>query len=447
MLPFPWRVAHRPTIRQSGRCLTTTFACFYCFALQAQPSNSDLQFEELDALTPDVLIAAIELRNPSLQSVATAAQAAAFRVEPAGALADPTFSYGIAPNSIGSDIGVRHIFEFTQPLPWPGKRQLREDVAAHRADEAARNFDLARLDLVKLGHQSFAEWHYLAQAIVISAETHSLLSELVSVIETRYAVGRALQQDVLQVQVETLLIEERQLALEHEQIALRARINALLNREPNAPLPSPAALGPPMALPAVEVLRERAVAVHPEIRRIEARVAAANSEVDLADKAFLPDFSANLGYVGIMDPTDKRLQIGVSIQFPLYRNRRRAERSAANADLQRNRQELEGRRVEILAGIESAYTHTHHAMEVVRLYESELLELSESNLNAALSDYESGAGQFLNVVTAERQLLDTRQRYERARADYWRMRAELDQTTGGALTTISSPTAAARRSR
>ena len=77
MLPFPRRVAHRPTLRQSGHCLATTFACFYCFALQAQPSNGDLQFEELDALTPDVLIAAIEARNPSLQSVATAAEAAA----------------------------------------------------------------------------------------------------------------------------------------------------------------------------------------------------------------------------------------------------------------------------------------------------------------------------------------------------------------------------------
>jgi outer membrane protein TolC len=191
-------------------------------------------------------------------------------------------------------------------------------------------------------------------------------------------------------------------------------------------------------------LRGSAESAHPEIRRIEAQVAAASTQRDLADKAFLPDFGANLGYIGTLDPSDKRLQIGVTINIPLYRDKRRAELDASNADLRRIQHALTARRLDVLAALENAYTHTHHAIEVVRLYETRLLELARSNLDAALADYSSGAGPFINVVTAERQVLDTRQRYERARADYWRMRADLDRATGGVLSATGAAGAMTR---
>ena len=61
---------------------------------QSEPFGGEDPFENLDALTPQALIAAIEANNPDLHSVAAAAEAAAFRIEPAGALADPTLDYG-----------------------------------------------------------------------------------------------------------------------------------------------------------------------------------------------------------------------------------------------------------------------------------------------------------------------------------------------------------------
>ncbi len=445
------RTAHSMTCWKASHLLVACVAVLLGGESQAQPgpSGREESWESLDALTPQALIAAIEANNPDLRSVAAAAEAAALRIEPAGALADPTFNYGIAPNSIGSDIGVRHIAQISQPLPWPGKRDLRRTIATHRADAASRDLEATRLQLFATAHQTYAEWHYLHRAIEINAATQALLTELMRAAETRYAAGLALQQDVLQVEVETVLLQERRLALEHDRISLRARINALLNRDPADPLPPPAAIAPPESLPDIQQLRQNAEVGHPEIRRIEAQVAAASSHVDLADKAFLPDFNVSLGYIGTLDPADKRLQVGVSINVPLNRGRRRAELDAASADLRRDQYQLASRRLEILAALESAYTHTRHAIEVIRLYDERLLQLAENNLDAALADYRSGSGQFINVVTAERQLLATEQRYERARADYWRMRAELERVAGGPLAgvgaaTVSFPVEAAR---
>jgi len=438
------RTAHSVTHSKVLRWLFAGVAAVLGLDCGAQPAASGYEehFADLDALTPQALVAAIEANNPDLHSVSAAAEAAALRIDPAGALADPQFSYAIAPNSIGSDIGVRHVVQFSQPLPWPGKRDLRRTIATHRAAAASEEWEAARLQLRATAHNSFAEWHYLHRAIEINAATHVLLEELTRVTETRYATGRALQQDVLQAEVEAVLLQERQLALEHDRISLRARINALLNRDPADPLPPPADIAAPISLPDISELRQSAEVGHPEIRRIEAQVAAASSQVALTDKQFRPDFGANLSYVGTLDPADKRLQIGVSINVPFYRGKRRAELDAANADLRRDQYKLAARRLEIIASLESAYTHTHHAIEVIHLYEERLLELAENTLDAALADYRSGAGQFINVVTAERQLLETEQRYERARADYWRMRAELERTVGAAVPSLNPVTAA-----
>ena len=437
------QTAHPMTPWKASHLLVTGVAILLGADSWAQPESSgpEQSLQNLDALTPQALIAAIEANNLSLQSVAAAAEAAMLRVKPAGSLEDPVFTYAIAPHSIGSDINVRHVGQFSQPLPWPGKRDLRRTVAMHKAEAAAQETEATRLQLLALAHNSFAEWHFLHRAIEINSTTHALMSELTRVAEARYAAGRSLQQDVLQAEVEAVLLEERQLALEHDRISLRAQINALLNRDPADPLPPPAAIASPVPLPDIQALRQSAEASHPEIRRIEAEVAAASSRVDLADKAFLPDFSANLGYVGTLDPSDKRLQIGVSINVPFNRNRRRSELDAASADLRRDQYELAARRLEILAKLESAYTHTHHAVEVIRLYEEQLLQLAQNNLDAAIAGYTTGTVQFLNVVTAQRQLLETEQRYERARSDYWRMRAELEQAAGGRLPGTGTATA------
>ncbi|HSG63674.1 MAG TPA: TolC family protein [Gammaproteobacteria bacterium] len=397
----------------------------------AQHDNATAALEALDRLTPTALVAAIDAANPELLSMAAAAEATALRVVPAGALVDPMLSYGIAPRTIGSD--TRHIVEFSQPLPWPGKRGLRRSAAAQDAESVAQAVQMTRLELHAHAQSSFAEWHYLDRAIELNVTTSDLLAELARVAGARYAAGRGSQQDVLQAELEHALLQEKRLGLEHARTALRARINALANRDPAASLPPPTAIPAPTPLPSVDALRRGVELAHPELRRDEARLAATSARRDLADLAFRPDFSANVGYMGIMESDDMRLQVGLSINLPIFREKRRADLDAATADLRRDHYALEAQRTKILAELESAYAHTHHAIEAVGLYESRLLGLAESNLNAALADYRSGAGQFLVVVDAERRLLAIREAHERARADYWRMRAELDLAAGGTL--------------
>ena len=387
-------------------------------------------FEQLEILTLPALVAEVELRNHHLLSSAAAVEAAQIRVAPASALADPTLSYMMLPRSIGSDIGFRQGAQISQAFPWPGKRDLQGLVAAQQRDVVREDQAITRLDVVAAAKTAFAEWHYLHRAIEINTANQQVVDELIAVAQARYASGRALQQDVLQAEVELALIDQQRLVLDQQLTSARTHINSLLNRDSDASLPPPAPFEPPSPLPGLAAARTIAVETHPELRRQEAVIATGRSRVELADQAFRPDFSAYLSYADTWEERDKRMQLGVAFNVPIGRDKRHADLDAARADVRRDQHELEGHRQTLLAAMETAYAETAESLASIQLYEERLLPLAQASLDVSFSDYRSGVGQFINVLAAQRQQLSTEQGYERTRADYWRRRAAFEHTVG-----------------
>ena len=168
--------------------------------VSATESDSTLFSEH--TLTPDNLVTMVMRVNPGIAELSAAAEAAAFSVEPAGSLDDPVFSYALAPRTFGrAGQGLNQKIELSQSIPWPGTLAAREQAARSSANAANESVDALRLHVAYLARSAFAEWYFTHQALEIHDSTHNLLEELRSVAETRYAAGRALQQDVLQVEL------------------------------------------------------------------------------------------------------------------------------------------------------------------------------------------------------------------------------------------------------
>jgi outer membrane protein TolC len=208
--------------------------------------------------------------------------------------------------------------------------------------------DSDRLTLAAAAKSAYAEWYFVARALDIHHTVEDLVDELIATAEARYAAGRASRQDVLQAEVERADLENQQLQLTRQQTAVLARINALLNRPPDAPLPSaePIPIEPPP--PENEALERLAVDRHPELKRLDAEIEAAESRVALARKAFYPDFQLRAGYNTLWDESDKRPVVGVSINVPLDRGKRQAELDRTRAEVRRTEWTLIERRAQLL---------------------------------------------------------------------------------------------------
>lgn len=400
-------------------------------ALLAPPVHAqDDAAQTAQTLTADELAARVLEANPRLAAASATAQAAAFRIDPAGALDDPMLGYAMAPATFDSQRGLQQKIDLSQKFPWPGTLDAREAAARQEADAAGLGVDALRLSMAAQARAAWAEWWFIDRALAIHHGNRVLLDELIAVAQTRYAAGRALRQDVLHAQVERTQLENHLLLLKQVQTSVRARINALLNRAPDEPLPQAAPIPEPAPPPSLAALTEQALARHPELARLDARIAAGQSRVTLAEKAFYPDLQLGVGYNGIWDATDKRTTVGIAVNLPLARGKRRAELDRAQARVQSVEWSRVDRRAVLLADLARAHAQVVEAQASVTLHQRELLPLADDYLQAALADYQSGSGAFLNVVTAEQRLLDTELAEARARADYTRRLAELERWSG-----------------
>jgi len=396
-------------------------------------------FEER-TLTPGSLVALVLRANPGIAELSAAAEAAALNVKPASSLDDPVFSYAFAPRTFGREgQGLNQKIELSQKIPWPGTLAAREQSALASAVVADEGVHTLRLQVAAVARSAFAEWYFTHRALEIHQSTHHLLAELRAVAETRYAAGRALQQDVLQAELEQLHLDRHGLMLTQQRDAAKAQINALLNRVPDAPVPLPGKVSIPKNVAPLATLQDYALQAHPELRGLDAQIASREAKVTVAEKALLPDLRFTAGYNSLWDEVDKRPIVGISINVPLNRSKRKAEIDKAKWEVRQTQSRLENQRAQLLGELARARAEVVESIESVLLYENSLLPLADEFMDAALADYRSGAGDFVAVIAAERHKLTAAEDLERNRADYLRHSADLDLWTGKTLDKTGHP--------
>ena len=407
-------------------------------AVDAAELDTTNYFE--DQLTEQHLVTLVLQLNPGIAELNAAAQAAALNVEPAGSLDDPEFSYAFAPRTFGREgQGLNQKIELSQRIPWPGTLAAREKAAQLSALAASEGVGALRLHVAALARGAYAEWYFTHRALDIHESTHNLLEELRSVVETRYAAGLALQQDVLQIELEQLYLHRHGLLLAKQREAARAQINALLNRQPQAQVPEPGPVLTPKNIAPLEIMQNYALQAHPELRALDARIGSHMAQVTVAEKALWPDLRFTAGYNSLWDEADKRPIIGISINVPLNRSKRKADVDRANWEVRRTQSRLANQRAQLLGELVRARAEVVESLESVQLYENSLLPLADEFLNAALADYQSGAGDFSSVIAAEKHRLSAAEELERNRADYIRRSAELDRWAGTTLSDSGIP--------
>ena len=387
-----------------------------------------------ESFTADQLVSWVWKYNPGVAERSAAADVAVHQIDPAGSLEDPEFSYNFAPRTSGSaGQGLNERIEFAQRIPWPGTLKARETAATHRANAVRESEHNLLLELAAAARAAFAEHYFVQQAVAIHHNGHELLNALNSVAEARYIAGRASQQDVLQVELELAKLDRHLLMLTRMEASATADINGLLNREPSLPLPRAQVMLDDHVLPALKDLQQLALDAHPELKRLDAKVAADTAEVTLAEKAFYPDFRFAAGYNSLWDEVDKRSIVGLSINIPLSQSKRREKLLGAKASVRQSQSQRDNEATQLLAELARAYAAVVEAIESIALHEQTLLPRAVEFLDVAVSDYQSGTGGFFAVIIAEQQKLQIEEDLERSRADAIRRFAELDLWAGGTL--------------
>lgn len=392
-----------------------------------------------DVLSREWLQAEIEARNPSLEAMIAAWQAAAQLYPQRVALDDPMLMGMIAPQSAGSSITeTAYAFQLNQKLPWFGKRRLRGAVADADADAAYQEAEDSRLQVRLAADMAFFEYFLAARLIEINRENTEIVREFLDTAQARYRANQVTNQDVLQADLELADLARRRLELDRMQQVAVARINTLLRRWPDAPLPAPpAALDPPLQPADPSVLWQTALQQRPDLAALAWRVQSEEAALELAYKNFYPDVDVFGRYDTFWQPSSTqgplRAQVGVTTNLPIYREKLRAAVAEAQFKVNRRRAEFEQRSLEIQYEVVSTAQQVEESRKTVELYSERLVPTAQQNVEAARSNYEVNKVSFIELALTERQLIAMRERQIEAIIAYHRRVAELNRVMGGVV--------------
>jgi cobalt-zinc-cadmium efflux system outer membrane protein len=397
------------------------------------PVESSL-FSGATKLSVESLVAEVLARNPNLAQMTATWQAASARYPQVTSLDDPMFGTIIGPASIGSnDVDFAYRLEASQKIPFCGKLRLRGQTALAEAAAAGNDVDDIRLQLIESTKTTFYDYYLVHRAIAVNDENLRLLRELLAIAEDRVKASQAPQQDMLQAQVEIGRQRERGLALERMRKVTQARLNTLMHLPPDNPLPPPPkTLELGAALPDVAVLRSQALSQRPDLQALANRIEAERTSLGLADKDYYPDFEVMAAYDAFWQPAERDLRpmVGVRLNVPIQRERRRGAVAEMQARLAQRVAELTSRTDQVNLQVQEAYEQVLESEKAVRLYDDTILPAANRNVQEARQAYVANRIPFLSLIEAQRNLVELRDRYYEAFAEYYRRQATLERVIG-----------------
>ena len=353
------------------------------------------------------------------------------------ALPDPSFTYGYYFESVETKVGPQnHQFRLAQTFPGFGKLSSKKAIASALAASFEQGYKQEKLNLDFNITQAFAELYYLKRSIDITRDSISLIQDLEKVARTRYKSGSPLA-PVLQAQVELGRLEDRLSSLIDLREPHNARLNAALNRPSGAALPWPTDL-PYAAIDIDEsMLLKELRHTSPELSALAHNVEQGSQRVKLAKRERLPDFTIGVQYIqtgdadGPVTDSGKDPIIGtVGINLPLWFGKNRAR--VASADYQKTAAQLtlENRKQTLDADIQQTLYKLRDADRKINLYAASLIPKALQSLEVNRKGFEAGQMEFINLIDAERMLLEFELSHERARSDHLKYRAKLSKLTG-----------------
>jgi outer membrane protein TolC len=407
--------------------------------VQSPSAGAPAQVAQPSSVGLDGLISEALQKNPGVQSALRQVEALRRRVPQAKTLPDPTVSVGwagnITPFSVqqGDPSSYRGV-SASQSIPYPGKLKLRGEIADREAEAAWWDYEAARRKLVADVKSAYYDYFAASKAVEITQKNKDLLQKLSSIAEARYRVGKGVQQDVLRSQVEISLLQQRLTVFEQQQRTAQVRLNTLLFRDPEAPLPSPESFEPATIGHSLDELytlaREQDTGLQREQRMIERNQYAVN----LARKDYRPDFSVGYMYQQRPDMPDMH-GFTVTANIPIfYRTKQREAVREQTEQLASSARSKENRQTELFFTVKQQYLLAKSSEQLMKLYSQAVVPQSSLALESSMASYQVGEVDFLTILTNFTVVLDYQVSYYRELANYQMALANMEPLVGVELT-------------
>lgn len=328
----------------------------------------------------------------------------------------------------------------SQEIEIAGQRGLRIQSVTLEKDRIELEVQNAERLLVAEVQGIFNQILHLERRIAFSEEVINLNRQLVKTTEDRFNVGEIPGMDVGIAQVELNRMINEKTVLEREMAVLRARLNRLMGRPPEADLKL---LGDitfhPVSLNLEELL-QLAQEGRPDLSALQLRLKQADIETNLQRReritnlrlsTFVEKSRGTIADASGATLSDQDTLIGVGLTFSLpILNQRRGEIMQARGIALRTEQEREALALQVEEEVRQALARLSLTQKVLTLFEKGILEQSRENLDLIRTAYQVGEVGITTVIQEQGSFIRTNISYFDALFDFHAALIDLERSVG-----------------
>ena len=379
-------------------------------------------------------------RNPTLQVSREQVAQARARVSQARALPEPAIGASIVgqPGAFRPRSGTESDLSVGVTIPFPGKILLQGQAAKGELGSIDEAYTLQRQLVVFQTNQGYDSLLVSLRHRQDLEEARTLSQNFLDKTQARYNAGTVAKLDVIKAQVSVAQSENDLIANERGVANARSALNRLLGRVLGAPIEAADSLAIPSAPPDLAQLEAIAMARRPELRGLAHEQAGARASLKLAQQYLIPDLDFSVTRsrpYGQAAEYETGIGIGLPIFFWQHQRGEVAEARHRTSELEAQYRDVAA---QVGEDLRNAYATASTSLRQAIYLRDQLVPAAREAYRIASTSYSLGGSSALEVIDAQRTLLDAQTQYAAALAAVNDAIADLERATGAPLSTVST---------
>jgi outer membrane protein TolC len=415
-----------------------TLFCLLLLALTspagaAEATNAPASPATTNVLTLSWLLSQVRSNNASLKSVRAAWEAMEARIRPARAWEDPIVGVDLERNT--TQFADINDLEWTvaQEIPISGKNRLRGKIATAQAAVAQTEWQRRDLDLTTRARVAFHRFANGYAQLALNRQNENLLRSVVEISRDKYALGKRTQSDVLMAETDLARVTEQRRDIEREILEVQSVLNTLMNHMPQETLPPPAPLLFRDIALDLSRLQEMALEHRPNLRGLQKKIEAAEGQISLARRAWIPDPEIRLEarqYDGIGGGFQE-YDTGIFFKIPWFnQGKYRGAISEARRNAESAAYELTALQSETLGMVRDQVTKIETFHHHYLIFKDRIVPLAGQTVDATQIAYSTDKATILELLAAQRSFQEAESTLQHHLTEYLNAIADLEAMIG-----------------
>jgi len=416
--------------------LKKTFSSIFIFIILAIFINFKYVYPS-ESLFLNSLVDEALKNNPQIQAAKQRYFAAQARVKLLRTLADPKFEFEYDKITADMDAVMRgktapmRTFSISQEIPFPTKLLLRKQLAQKEADALQQEYKETENRVIKDLKTAYFQVSLNSKKIAVTKENLELLQQFIEIVNAKYSVNKAAQQDALRAQVEYSKLSNQLVLLQQEEKVSGYMLNFLVSRPPEAEVVIPEVRDEIILELNEEKIIQLAKASRPELKSFQDMVRKSEIDYALSKQEYLPDFMFKYkreeNTKGGMGSWAGMVGVTVPLWFWEKQNSFVKE---ARANVNVAKAEYQATENMVLLEARSAYAKLEAAKSLVKIYETGVLPQAQAALETVRLGYQADKIDFLDLLDSQRTLREFQMEYFEALANLEIALADLERSVG-----------------